>query len=83
MTMTQTRTLTRSELSTIAYDYARAGGRDTSIETALDLLDGARSSMIGREDVAEIEIEDGDAEIVQTALTQAVAQMIEDEAATA
>jgi len=39
--------------------------------------------MIGREDVAEIEIEDGDAEIVQTALTQAVAQMIEDEAATA
>jgi len=82
MTKTYTRPFTRDELVRMAYDYVTAGGRDTSIETAEQLLDGAVSSMLGRvvpsndpdqDDIAdERVIEDGDAEIVRAALVEAV-----------
>jgi hypothetical protein len=68
----KTRTLRREELSTIGYDYVRAGGRSNALKTAEDLLDGARDSLLGREDVPEIEIEAGDAEIVHRSIAEAL-----------
>jgi hypothetical protein len=73
----KTRTLRREELSTIGYDYVRAGGRSNALKTAEDLLDGARDSLLGREDVPEIEIEAGDAEIVHRSIAEALAEIDE------
>jgi len=75
----KSRGMTRDELVESALGYVRAGGRDTDASTASQIIDACVDSMLGREDVPELQREDGDIEIVSGALAQFVAQAIEEE----
>lgn len=73
--MTKTRGFTRDELVDMAFHYVRAGGREATEDTAAQLIDAARDSMLGREDVPELREEDGDREIVRLAIAHRLVEL--------